>query len=450
MRAHIYQARSLIGSDASGLSDPFARVIVGEFSKTTQVIDETLSPTWDELLIFEEILIYGAGEEIQSDPPAVVIEIFDRDNVGKSEFIGRAIAKPHVKLREENYNKPRFPPSLEWFDIRRSSDHAGELLAAFELLEIPSELEGGALPPLPHPKDIPIYKETDLKDIGPVHPVPRGIRPTLAKYRIEVLFWGLRDLKRVHLLTVDKPRVDIECSGHILYSSIIQNAKRNPNFGTPVKFLDLELPEQELYRPPLTIRAVDCRSFGRYTLVGTHTINSIQKYMYTPLTRKEREAEERKRSLQSAPEHGASQLNLNSNSYNETKEKSPLLPKELAPISMGYGSTKKLKTEINKRRKQSLEEEVDDEEGSKDWWTKYFASIEEMINEGKEARKTLSYVEEAPLPNNLAKSPVSEGQKRIGFKTAATASRFVTRLSPKSARKRNKRKPALCKVTIAI
>lgn len=67
-------------------------------------------------------------------------------------------------------------------------------------------------------------------------------------FRIEVLFWGLRDLKRIHFMSVDKPRVDIECAGHILYSSVIQNAKKNPNFSTPVKFLELELPEQELYR----------------------------------------------------------------------------------------------------------------------------------------------------------------------------------------------------------
>ena len=38
VRAHMYQARSLIGSDASGLSDPFARVIIGEYCKTTQVL----------------------------------------------------------------------------------------------------------------------------------------------------------------------------------------------------------------------------------------------------------------------------------------------------------------------------------------------------------------------------------------------------------------------------
>ena len=57
--------------------------------------------------------------------------------------------------------------------------------------------------------------------------------------RFEVLFWGLRDLKRVHWLTVDKPRVDVECAGHIIQSSVIMNAKRNPNFSTLVKFLDI-------------------------------------------------------------------------------------------------------------------------------------------------------------------------------------------------------------------
>ena len=69
--------------------------------------------------------------------------------------------------------------------------------------------------------------------------MPVGIRPTLAKYRFEVLFWGLRDLKRIHWLTVDKPRVDIECAGHIIQSSVIMNAKKNPNFTTLVKFLDI-------------------------------------------------------------------------------------------------------------------------------------------------------------------------------------------------------------------
>nr|CAH7741241.1 unnamed protein product [Callosobruchus chinensis] len=465
LRAHIYQARSLIGSDASGLSDPFARIVAGEFNKTTQVIDETLSPTWDELLIFEEILIYGDGEEINRDPSPIVVEVFDQDKVGKSEFIGRTLAKPVVKLKEDPYAKPKFPPHLEWFSVTRGADRAGELLAAFELLEILTE---GSLPSLPHPKDIPMYHETDPKDIGPLLPVPRGIRPTLARYRIEVLFWGLRDVKRIHLLTVDKPRVDIECSGNILYSSIIQNAKKNPNFSNPVKYMDVDLPEQELYRPPLTIRAVDCRSFGRYTLVGTHMINSIHKYMYTPMTKKEREAEERKKSgnLLRANDCNSGTSNQVSPTKhpvaNGDKEKSPLLPKDIS-IQIGnfcnrYGtqdSSKKSKNESNRKRKVSYEDD-DDEDDSKDWWTKYFASVERMIEESKEAKKAqtqngnLQVYEDESNPhsgNSSDRSPgIDQQKKRFGFKTAATASKLAARISPKSQRKRTKYKPALCKV----
>ena len=59
------------------------RVIVGEYCKTTQVIDETLSPTWDELLFFEEILVYGRREDIKANPPTIIIEIYDQDKVSQ-------------------------------------------------------------------------------------------------------------------------------------------------------------------------------------------------------------------------------------------------------------------------------------------------------------------------------------------------------------------------------
>ena len=55
---------------------------------------------------------------------------------GDSEFIGRALARPLVKLAHEKYEKPLFPPALEWFEIMRGEERAGELLAAFELLQV--------------------------------------------------------------------------------------------------------------------------------------------------------------------------------------------------------------------------------------------------------------------------------------------------------------------------
>ncbi|GFQ70887.1 otoferlin, partial [Trichonephila clavata] len=199
LRCHMYQARSLIGSDSSGLSDPFARVLFSDQSQTTQVIDETLSPTWDEMLLFNDVVVYGNMEDIKEDPPSsslrsstrtkyccstttITLKLFQAVTTeGKSEFIGRTIARPHVKFSDEPYCKPEFPPSLEWYDIFRGSEQAGELLATFELLQLSESDEKGAVPDLPKPKE-----NVWRSDRGPILPVPAVIRPTLSKYRIEV------------------------------------------------------------------------------------------------------------------------------------------------------------------------------------------------------------------------------------------------------------------------
>lgn len=55
----------------------------------------------------------------------------------------------------------------------------------------------------------------------------------------QVLFWGLRDLKRVNLAQVDRPRVDIECAGKGVQSALIPNYKKNPNFSTLVKWFEV-------------------------------------------------------------------------------------------------------------------------------------------------------------------------------------------------------------------
>ncbi|PNJ58795.1 OTOF isoform 7, partial [Pongo abelii] len=88
--------------------------------------------------------------------------------------------------------------------------------------------------------------------------------------------------KRVNLAQVDRPRVDIECAGKGVQSSLIHNYKKNPNFNTLVKWFEVDLPENELLHPPLNIRVVDCRAFGRYTLVGSHAVSSLRRFIYRP------------------------------------------------------------------------------------------------------------------------------------------------------------------------
>lgn len=435
MRAYVYQARSLIGSDSSGLSDPFARVIIGDCIVSTQVIDETLSPTWDEMLLFRDVLLYSSIEWIKANTPTIVIEIFDRDKVGKAEFIGRTLARPHIKTFEDIYATDKLPqpPPLEWYEITRGGERAGELLATFELLEIPRQ-DPSALPELPPVKERNLLPDELNK--GPVYPVPVGIRPTLSKYRVEVLFWGLRDLKRVHLLSVDKPRVDIECSGHIIYSSVIQNARRNPNFANPVKFVDVELPDQDLYRPPLTIRVVDCRSFGRITLVGTHTINSIHKYIYTPKSKRERDIEDRKKSMIQLDN-----VDLRANciiqddvyTIENEKESCPLLIRE-GRCTMTYGTRRpgiaKQMIKNDMRRKISTDSSTDHDEKSKDWWTKYFASIEAMIEDEKQNKRNRQSSIQSGYPQPSTSSGV----------TIEEIPRDEVH-SPRYERDRNKRRP---------
>uniref|UniRef100_A0A669ECW5 Otoferlin n=1 Tax=Oreochromis niloticus TaxID=8128 RepID=A0A669ECW5_ORENI len=357
LRAHMYQARSLFAADSSGLSDPFARVFFSTHSQVTEVLSETLCPTWDQLLVFDDVELFGEASELRDDPPIIVVEIYDQDTVGKAEFIGRTFAKPTIKMCDEHYGPPRFPPQLEYFQIYRGNCTAGELLAAFELLQIG---QGGRvdLPPLEGPTD---------SERGPILPVPLGIRPVLSRYRIEVLFWGLRDLKRINLAQVDRPRVDIECAGRGVQSALIQNYKKNPNFSTLVKWFEVDLPENELLHPPLNIRVVDCRAFGRYILVGSHAVSSLRRFIYS--------APDKTSNNWATPRSSPSDIVVNMDGDPPVRKMDTVVKLDAVSFSLKSDKDKKKK---KKKKKGGMEEEDEPDESVLDWWSKYFASIETL------------------------------------------------------------------------
>ena len=129
MRAYIFQARDILGLDSEGVSDAYAKVCFQDRSQNTVVIKETLCPDFDQTLVFEDMQLFGSPEVLEENPPFVSIELFDKDKVGKDEFLGRVFAKPLVRL---NGAKPP-APRLMWYDIERGERICGELLAAFEL-----------------------------------------------------------------------------------------------------------------------------------------------------------------------------------------------------------------------------------------------------------------------------------------------------------------------------
>uniref|UniRef100_A0A8C2FXN6 Fer-1 like family member 6 n=1 Tax=Cyprinus carpio TaxID=7962 RepID=A0A8C2FXN6_CYPCA len=361
LRAHMYQARGLIAADNTGLSDPFAWVSFLPRSKSTGIIKQTLTPTWNQLILINNVCLCGGLYEIVQEPPLVVIEVYDDDAVG-TEYLGSTMAVPVVRLSEERYS----PPQLQYSPLFCGSLSGGDILGAFELIQISKSGEH-TLPDLDEPD-------------GGVIPVPSYIRPVLCKYRIEVLFWGLRELKKVQLLSVDRPQVFIKCAGGGVNSSVIQSYKKNPNFTILVDAFDVELPENEYLLPPLTITVVDWRAFGRSTLVGSHMINNLALFKYIPSPIQQPQPEPKNIAGNARHSYSPSNKIYYTPDFQDKKVSNKHM--HTLPIYYDYKTlhqcqvSKKSKRRSTKRKKRTTADESAD--NVIDWWSKYYASMEKI------------------------------------------------------------------------
>uniref|UniRef100_A0A670JIM0 Dysferlin n=1 Tax=Podarcis muralis TaxID=64176 RepID=A0A670JIM0_PODMU len=275
LRCYIYQARDLIAMDKDSFSDPYATVSFLHQSQKTVVAKNTLNPTWDQTLIFHEIEIHGAPQNVADSPPNIVVEIYDHDTYGADEFMGRCICKPSLN------HKPR----LSWHPISSGSRGTGELLAAFELIQ----REKPAIHHIPgfEVRTPFLSEDSDLPYPPPqrepnIFMVPQGIKPVLQRTAIEILAWGLRNLKSYQLASVTSPSLLVECGGQMVQSCVIKNLKKNPNFDISVLFMEVNLPREDLYCPPIIIKVIDNRPFGRKPVVGQCTIRSLEAFFCDP------------------------------------------------------------------------------------------------------------------------------------------------------------------------
>ncbi|KAH0515665.1 Fer-1-like protein 4 [Microtus ochrogaster] len=345
LRAHLYQARGVLAADDSGLSDPFARVLISTQCQTTRVLEQTLSPLWDELLVFDQLIVDGRREHLQEEPPLVVINVFDHNKFGPSVFLGRALAAPKVKLIEDPYQRPE----LQFFPLRKGKQTAGEVIATFELIEL--DYSGHFEPSVPsdvEPQDL----SSLVQPISGHLALPAHVHPVLREFRIEVLFWGLRGLGRVHLFEVERPQVVLEVAGRRMESEVLASYRENPNFTELVQHMTVDLPEQSYLQPPLSILVIERRAFGRTVLVGSHIVSNmlqftLQGHEDPP---EEEEPEEDTRDLvPKGPQAARASL--------------PQAPLKLTLGLLGQGP--------------ELEEDIPDPE-EMDWWSKYYASLQEL------------------------------------------------------------------------
>ncbi|KAG9473826.1 hypothetical protein GDO78_004239 [Eleutherodactylus coqui] len=370
LRAHIYQARGILPADDNGLSDPFARVIFGNFCQTTQVINETLAPMWNELLLYDNLLMDGNKEDLKNDPPVIIINIFDQDTFGSPEFLGRAFATPTVTLVEDEDIEgggPKYTlPQLQFFDIFKGNMAAGELIAAFELIELENRtyMKEPAIPEYVKPTEPEFMDETMERYI-----IPAGIRPVLKEFRIEVLFWGLRDLRRINLFEVEQPQVRIECAGKIVESEVILSYKEFPNFTELAKCVNVLLPEQVYLHPPLSIFVMEKRAFGRSVVVGSAIVSDLMKFAPKELEEMCEEAEDKPKQKKFFPRLSAPAAIINVVQDDNDGKFNPLNLVKNPLKSLGKTVTKD----------EELEEERPDPE-ELDWWSKYYESLREIAD----------------------------------------------------------------------
>lgn len=152
LRCHIYQGRALLPADDSGMSDPFVRVLFAGCAVQTAVKKQTLNPLWDECLILPVVKLYGDPESVKKSPPSIIVQVYDQDPkvsflVGLKgmriinrlqsppEFLGQFECRASVKLAQDRYAKPLFPPTLNWLPVYNRNRRVGEILSAFELIQ---------------------------------------------------------------------------------------------------------------------------------------------------------------------------------------------------------------------------------------------------------------------------------------------------------------------------
>ncbi|XP_067433137.1 myoferlin-like isoform X5 [Thunnus thynnus] len=265
LRVYVYQARNLTSLDKDSFSDPYAHVSFLHVSKTTEKLQATLNPTWDQTLIFNDVEIHGDPQTLAHRPPDVVLEFYDYDQVGKDELLGRSVCAPLVKLNPEIDQTPK----LLWHPIIQKGRQAGEALVAAELILKDKSGES----------DLPLVPPKRAENL---YMVPQGIRPVVQLTAIEILAWGLRNMKSYQLATVSSPSLVVECGGKRVESAVIKNIKKSPNFPGSVLFIKVLLPKDEMYTPPIVLKVIDHRPFGRKPVVGQCTITSLEQFRCDP------------------------------------------------------------------------------------------------------------------------------------------------------------------------
>uniref|UniRef100_A0A183TBV1 C2 domain-containing protein n=1 Tax=Schistocephalus solidus TaxID=70667 RepID=A0A183TBV1_SCHSO len=320
LRCYLFMAKNLLASNSTGFSDPIARVLLDNVLLETFVIHDTMSPMWDLTLIRSSVTFNHCPEGVKMNPPHIIVEFFDIDGSSDAledspdipdydelldftrRFNEHILLGPTCGIPFSDDEEDDEEMEIENTEVQTSTRFEDEMAKANQLLDeeamanldaplddimsaadtrsVISTTSGATARRVARRKkqqgrtvkyglatpDLVRWRaETDLR-------VPEAIRPPLGRFRLEVVFWGVRELRRQFLLPVNRPIITVEVGGTRVVSDLMQNAKVNPLFEHHLKYVDLNLPLDDQYWPPITIMCHDYRMFGVRITVGLCTL----------------------------------------------------------------------------------------------------------------------------------------------------------------------------------
>ena len=131
--------------------------------------------------------------------------------------------------------------------------------------------------------------------------IPLSIKPKTKPYTLEILYWGMRNLKESNFMKIGQQKIslDIEIGDKRLDPIDLDRVASNENFLTHLthRKYRIEIPEEDEYKPHLSIRC-ECygslflynrlhkkletieKQFSKKILIGSCTIKSIGNYCY--------------------------------------------------------------------------------------------------------------------------------------------------------------------------
>ncbi|KAK6731499.1 hypothetical protein RB195_007764 [Necator americanus] len=271
LRCYFLWAKDLLPV-AKNTARAFVRVTFLTRALQSLVVENSQNPVWNETLIFEKVLIPGGKRQISWNPPTVWVEARGECKDHSEIFLGRFEVAPAVICATTD---SRAKPNWHALTFQNSKTR-GAVLACFELFYA-DKFNKDELPLMPAKKSVDNRYE-----------VPGELRPKFEDFAVQVLCWGVRNLKKYHFLSIRRPFLELIIGDTETQTDPIDNVAKDPNFDTPlITFPKVSLPSDLQFCPPLVINLYDCRAFKQRPLVGVCHITNFAKYTRIPKKKKE-------------------------------------------------------------------------------------------------------------------------------------------------------------------